>query len=146
MKLFSKCQIAGAVKARELYEKFIFPLNSDFRAIVSAGGVLELGVTIDDVKAEEVIWGQSVLKMKGNTVRQNGKRLTQSIVKVPKELILQQDVELANDCFLVNKHIFFTTFSTKICFTTTTHLTSRSKDFIWVALEATYKMYLLHGF
>jgi hypothetical protein len=86
--------------------------------------------------------------MKGNIVQQNGKRLTQSIVKVPKELIkLQQDVEsLVIDCFFVNKHVFFTTFSTKICFTTITHLTSRSKDIIWVALEATYKMYLLRGF
>ena len=34
MKLFSKRQIAGAVKARELYNKLIFPLTSDFRAIV----------------------------------------------------------------------------------------------------------------
>ncbi len=43
--------------ARELYEKLIFPLTTDFRAIVSAGGVLGLDVTIDDVKAAEVIWG-----------------------------------------------------------------------------------------
>ncbi len=57
MKLFSKHQIAGAVKARELYEKLIFPSTSDFRAIVSAGGVLGSDVTIDDVKATEVIWG-----------------------------------------------------------------------------------------
>jgi hypothetical protein len=49
MKLFSKRQIAGVVKARELYEKLIFPSTSDFRAIVSAGGVLGLDVTIDDV-------------------------------------------------------------------------------------------------
>ncbi len=68
MKLFSKRQIAGAVKARELYDKSIFPLTSDFRAIVSAVGVPGLDVTIDDVKAAEVIWSQSVLKMKGNTV------------------------------------------------------------------------------
>ena len=34
MKLFSKHQIAGAVKARELYDKLIFSLTSDFRAIV----------------------------------------------------------------------------------------------------------------
>ncbi len=147
MKLFSKRQIAGAVKARELYEKLIFPSTSDFRAIVRAGGVLGSDETIDDVKAGEVIWGQSVLKLKGNTVRRNDKRLTQSIVKVPKELIkLQQDVELAINCFFDNKHVFFTTFSTKICFTTITHLTRRSKDVIWVASEATYKMYLLHGF
>jgi hypothetical protein len=68
MKLFSKQQIAGAVKARELYEKLISPSTSDFRAIVSAGGVPGSDVTIDNVKAAEVIWGQSVLKTKGNTV------------------------------------------------------------------------------
>jgi hypothetical protein len=121
MKLFSKHQIAGAVKARELCEKLIFPLTSDFRAAVSAGGVPGSDVTIDDVKATEVIWGQSVLKMKGNTVRRDGKQKKQSIVKVPTELIkIHQDVELAIDCFFVNKHVFFTTFSTKVCFTTIT--------------------------
>jgi hypothetical protein len=56
IKLFSKRQIAGAVKVRELYEKLIFPSTSDFRAIVSANGVPGLGVIIDDVKAAEVIW------------------------------------------------------------------------------------------
>ena len=85
--------------------------------------------------------------MKGNTVRRNGKRVAQSIVKVPKELIkLQQDVELAIDCFFVNKHIFFATMSTKICFTTVTHLAHRNKALLWEALHATYKMYLLRGF
>ncbi len=38
MKLFSKQQIAGAVRARDLYEKLMYPSTSDFRAIVSAGG------------------------------------------------------------------------------------------------------------
>ncbi len=53
------------------------------------------------MKATEVIWGHSALKMKGNTVRKNGKRLVQSIIKVPSELIkLHQDVELAIDIFL----------------------------------------------
>jgi hypothetical protein len=67
--------------------------------------------------------------------------------KVPKELIkLQQDVELAINCFLVNKHIFFTTYSTKICFNAVTHLGFRTKALIWEALHATYKIYLLCGF
>ncbi len=123
MKLFSKQQIAEAIKARELCEKLIFPSTSDLRAIVSAGGVPGSDVTIDDVKAAEVIWSWSVLKKKRNTVQQNGKRVMQSIVKVPTELInFHQDVELAIDCFFVNKHVILTTFSTKICFTTITHL------------------------
>lgn len=57
MKLFSKCQIAEASKAKELYEKLIFPSTSDFRAILSVGGVPGVDVTLDDVKAAEVIWG-----------------------------------------------------------------------------------------
>jgi hypothetical protein len=85
--------------------------------------------------------------MKGNTVRRNGKRVAQSMIKIPKELIkLHQDVELAINCFFVNKHIFFTTYSTKICFTMVTHLGFRMKALIWEALHAAYKMYLLRGF
>ncbi len=37
----------------------------DFRAVVSAGGVLGSDVTFEDVKAAKVIWGRSVLKIKG---------------------------------------------------------------------------------
>ena len=90
---------------------------------------------MDDAKAAEVIWGWSVLKMKGNTVRKNAKQVTQSIVKVPTEFIkLHQNVELAIDMFFINKHIFFTTFSTKICFTTITHLAFlRNKNLTWAA-------------
>jgi hypothetical protein len=53
---------------------------------------------------------------------------------------------LAIDCFFVNKHIFFNTYSTKISFTMVTHLGFRMKALLWEALHATYKMYLLHGF
>jgi hypothetical protein len=131
MKLFSKQQIAGAVRAQDLFEKMIYPSTADFRVIVSAGVISGCKVTPDDVKAAEFIWGQLVLKMKGNRVKRNGKRVAQSIIKVPKELIkLQQDVELAIHCFFVNKHIFFTTYSTKICFTTVTHLGFRMKALI----------------
>jgi hypothetical protein len=36
MKLFSKQQIARAVRAKDLYEKMIFPSTADFREIVRA--------------------------------------------------------------------------------------------------------------
>ncbi len=45
-----------------------------------------------------------------------------------------------------NKHIFFTTYSTKICFFTVTHLAYREKEYIWEALLVTYSMYLCQGF
>jgi hypothetical protein len=98
MKLFSKRQVAGARRARELYEKLIYPSTADFRAIVSAGGVPGSDLTLDNVKAAEVIWGRSILKFIGNMTRSNAKRTVQSIVKVPSELIkLHREVELAID-------------------------------------------------
>jgi hypothetical protein len=87
------------VRARDLYKKLIYPSTSDFRAIVSVGGGVQgLDVPTKVVNAADVIWGRSVLKMNGSTMRRNSKRAAQSIVKVPKELImLQQDVELVID-------------------------------------------------
>jgi hypothetical protein len=40
MKLFSKRQIAGAVRAKAWYEKQIYPSTEDYIVIVSVGGVL----------------------------------------------------------------------------------------------------------
>jgi hypothetical protein len=53
----------------------IFASTADFREIFSAGGVPGSDVTLEDVKAAKVIWGHSVLKMKGNTIRRNGKKV-----------------------------------------------------------------------
>jgi hypothetical protein len=79
----------------------IFPSTVNFRAIVSAGDVLGSDVTLEDVKAAEVIWGHFILKMKGNMVRRNNKRVVQSIIKVPTEFIkFYQDVKIAIDIFL----------------------------------------------
>ena len=135
MKLFSKRQIAGAACAKDLYEKMIFPSTADFRAIVSAGGIPGCEVTPEDVKTAVVISGRLVLKMKGNTVRRNAKRLVQSVIKVPSELIkLQQDVALAIEILFISKHTFFTTYSTRISFTTVTHILTHQNEHLWEAL------------
>jgi hypothetical protein len=57
MKLFNKLQIAGAARANDFYEKMIFPSTTNFRAIVSAGGIAGCEVTPEDVKIAKVIWG-----------------------------------------------------------------------------------------
>ncbi len=67
-----------------MYKKLTYPSTADYRATVSVGRVPGLDVIIKDVKTAEVIWGHSVLKMKGNTVIKNGKHMAQSIVKVPR--------------------------------------------------------------
>jgi hypothetical protein len=129
--------------SKDLFEKIKFSSTANFRGIVSAGGVPGSDITLGDVKTAKVIWVRSTLKMKGNMVRRNGKSAVQSIIKVPTELIkLHQDVALAIDLFFVNTHIFFTTYSTKICFSMATHLAYCEKEYIWEALLGTYNMYL----
>ncbi len=53
---------------------------------------------------------------------------------------------IGNRHFFVNKHILFTTYSTKMCFSTVTHLAYREKEYIWEALLVTYNMYLCRSF
>ena len=69
--------------------------------------------------------------MKGYTKRRNVKCLIQSVSKVPKEPIkLQHNVELAIDCFFCQQTCFFTTYSTKICFTVVTHIVSHQIEYM----------------
>ncbi len=102
---------------------------------------------MEDAKVAQKIWGSSVPCLKGSTVRESGHRKPQSLVKVPRELLkLQQKVSIAIDIFFANRHIFFMTYSRKICFTTATHLVNRKVNEVWAAMHKIYQMYLLHGF
>ena len=50
---------------------------------------------MEDAKVAGKIWGSSVPRLKGSTVRESGHRKPQSLVKVPRELLkLQQKVSL----------------------------------------------------
>ncbi len=68
-------------------------------------------------------------------------------MKVPRELLqLQQKVCIGIDIFFVNGHIFFMTYSRKICFTKVTHLINRKVSEVWDAMHKIYRMYMQHGF
>jgi hypothetical protein len=92
MKLFTKQQIEGAMKARHIYKTLGYPLNADFESVLQAGGIDGCTLTADNARVAHKIWGDSVprLKLKGSTVRETGKRKPQSLVKVPRELIQLQ--------------------------------------------------------
>jgi hypothetical protein len=98
-------------------------------------------VTLKDVKASKVIWGCSALKMKRNTVRRNNKKVVQIIIKVPTEFIkLHQVAEFVIDVFFVYKHIFFITYSMKICFTVRKNYLGSS----WGHTTCTYRRFPYH--
>ncbi len=147
MKLFTKQQIEGVLKVRHLYETLAYPSNADFEAVLRVGGIDGCTATVDDAKVAHKIWGASVPKLKGSTVRETGQRKPQSLVKVPRELLqLQQKACIGIDIFFVNGYIFFMTYSRKICFTKVTHLINRKVSEVWDAMHKTYQMYMLCGF
>ncbi len=111
------------LKARHLYETLGYPSNTNFETVLRACSIGGCTLTTDDAKVAYKIWGNSVPRLKGSTVRETGKRKPQSLVKVPQELVqLQQKVRIGIDIFFVNGHIFFMTYSGMICFTTVTRL------------------------
>ena len=147
MKLFTKRQIEGALKAHHLYETLGYPSNADFESVLRAGGIGGCTLTADDARVANKIWDDSVPRLQGSTVRETGKRKPQSLVKVPRELIqLQRKVRIGIDIFFVNGHIFFMTYSRMICFTTVTHLINHKVVEVWAAMHKIYQMYMLRGF
>jgi len=82
MKLFTKRQIEGALKARHHFETLGYPSNAD---VLRAGGIGGCTLTADDARVANKIWGDSVPRLQGSTVRETGKRKPQSLVKVPRE-------------------------------------------------------------
>jgi hypothetical protein len=78
------------------------------------------------------IWGLSVVKAKGNTVRRNAKIQESNIVAVPRELIAaQKKVVLSLDLFFISRYMFLITYSDKICFTTMSHVSTRAVGHYW---------------
>jgi hypothetical protein len=139
MKLFTKRQIEGALKACHLYKTLGYPSNANFESVLQAGGICGCTITVDNAKVAYKIWGASVPRLKGSTMRETGHCKLQSLVKVPKELLqLQQKVCIGIDIFFVNGHIFFMTYSRKICFTTFTHLINHKVSEVWAMM---YKIY-----
>jgi hypothetical protein len=60
MKLFTKQQIEGALKARHQYKTLGYPLNADFEAFLQVGGIGSCTIIVDNAKVADKIWGASV--------------------------------------------------------------------------------------
>jgi hypothetical protein len=115
--------------------------------VLRACGIGGCTLTAEDAMVANKIWGDSVPRLKGSTVRVTGKRKPQSLVKVPRELIqLERKVRIGIDIFFVNGHIFFMTYSRMICFTTVTHLINHKVVEVWAAMHKNTRCTCFVGF
>jgi hypothetical protein len=146
-KLYTKIENDKADKAGELYELLTYPGPRDFENIVKQGHIRDCNVTADDVKRFFHIYGPHVMKGKGNAVRKVDKYQKNNIVAVPRELIkTQRNVVLSIDMFFVNKHVFLGTYSNGICYTTTSHVSSKAVRHYWPYLVEVLQKYAAGGF
>ncbi len=74
-KLFSKQQVAGATKARDIFETLLCPSVEDFGRIIGSGAIKGCKLTTEDANISFKIFGPSVVKDKGNQVRQTARKV-----------------------------------------------------------------------
>ena len=145
--LYTAREVAAANKAREVYELLIYPSMDDFINIIRFGMIRDCQISVEDVKRMFAIYGPHVIRGKGNAVTKTNKYRLNNIVAVPKELIqAQRKVVLNIDMFFVNKQVFITTYSNKICYTTTSHVSTKAVKDYWPYLLQVIQMYEARGF
>ena len=66
---FTKRQILGAQKARNLYASLGYPSLKDFKWILQSSQIKDCPVTIQDAEVAQTIWGPSIAALKGKTTR-----------------------------------------------------------------------------
>jgi hypothetical protein len=103
MKLFTKQQIEGALKACDMYKTLGYPLNADVEAVLQVGGIGGCTITFDFAKVAHKIWGASVPRLKSSTVRETGHRKPQSLCvcvswpPVTRGVTVTRAIPIAND-------------------------------------------------
>ncbi len=70
-----------------MFEALLCPSVEDFGRIIGSGAIKGCKLTTEDANVSFKIFGPSVIKDKGNRVRQPAKKNPTSIIAVPKELI-----------------------------------------------------------
>ena len=146
MSVYTPREIAGAKQARELYEHLIYPSVKDFYHIIQTGGIKDCPVTLEDAKRSFKIFGPHVMKGKGNAVRKTNKFRQSNIVAMPRELLkAHKEVTLCIDMFFINKLVFLITYSNKICYTTTTHVSTKGVKHYWPYLLQVLQRYAARG-
>ena len=122
------------------------PSQLDFDTTLQTNAIKGCQVTLDDARIMWKIWGPSAIKMKGNSTRQKTVRKSSNIVSVPREFIsAQKSVTVSADFFFINKYVFLMTVSKNVCFTTTSHCSTRKVRHYWNFLKEGLLMYYRRG-
>jgi hypothetical protein len=100
MQMFTKREIDGGNRARDLQAGLAYPSNGDLKWIIQANYLKDNPVGSRDVDVALKIYGPSVALLKEKTVRKTAPVARQDIVEMPKEIRrLHKRVTLSIDMF-----------------------------------------------
>lgn len=100
MKMFSKRQIVGAEKARNLHGGLAFPSETDFKWILKSNQVQEFHVTTEDAGVAQKVWGTNVALLKGKMTQQTPPAVQTDIIEIPTALRKTESV-----CYIVDRRV-----------------------------------------
>jgi hypothetical protein len=68
MKMFTNRQIERAKLTRKIYHALGTPSLNDFKVIVTTNAIKNLPITVEDIKAAEMIFGEDIGMIKGKII------------------------------------------------------------------------------
>jgi hypothetical protein len=145
---FTRREIQGANRARDLYKKIGRPSEQEFTDILTNNLIRNCPVTPDDAKRALKIYGPDVATLKGKTVKkQNSGIPNYQATQLPAPIIAQyNNVRLFIDIFWVNGSPYFHTISEWVKFRTVAAISNRSKRTLLLETQAIIHLYQTRGF
>jgi hypothetical protein len=146
---YTRREIEGADRARELYKKIRRPSGKEFTDILQNNNLIrKCPVTRDDAKRALQIYGPDVATLQGKTVKkQNSGIPNYQAVQIPAPIIAQYNsARLFVDIFWVNKSLYFHTISEWVKFRTVAAINNRTQRTLHMETQAVIKLYKTRGF
>ena len=146
-KLYSKRQVAGAEKAKNLYKVITYPSIRDYKHVVQSNQIKNCPVTIEDIKIWLKIFGDDVHALKGKSTRRKPRVVVNDYVEIPKEFIeAHKGVILFVDVLYIDGVTFLLTLSKNIRLITIRYIKDRKEETLLEAVDETFMKYNKAGF
>ena len=115
--------------------------------ILTTNANKNLPITLEDIKAAEMIFGQYIHSLNGKTVSKEPLLVASNYIEIPKESINNHhDVLLCIDIMKINGLTFLTTISRKIMYRTAEFLPNQSVQAYRSVLNTIFRIYYQAGF
>ena len=144
---FTKRQVAGAMKARELYHGLSCPGLEAFKNMIRGSQIRDCPVSITDIDNAWLIFGDDIATLKGKTVRKRSPPVVDStgVYTVPEELHKNfEHLPATMDVFSVCGIRFLAFADLEIRNRMTQHLVNKKDETFYKAIDNIFDYYNRH--